>query len=197
MVLYIFHKYESKKINFSKLILILNLFFLFYTDDILIIPIFDNPLVSIIIPVHNKFTFTYNCIHSILKANPIVPYEIIVVDDISNDKTKEIEKIIKNINVIHNDKKYYFLVNCNNASKFAKGKYLIFLNNDIKVHREWLISLTNLIESDEKIGIVGSKLIYPNGKLQEAGGIVWNDGVADNFGNSKKPDMPEYIIILY
>ena len=192
MVLYIYHKYESKKINFSKLIIILNLFFLFYTDDILIIPIFDNPLVSIIIPVHNKFIYTYNCIKSILKANPIVPYEIIVVDDISNDKTKEIEKIIKNINVIHNDKKYYFLINCNNASKFAKGKYLIFLNNDIKVHREWLISLINVIESDEKIGIVGSKLIYPNGKLQEAGGIVWNDGVADNFGNSKKPDMPEY-----
>lgn len=183
---------KLKKINKSKVIIILNLFFYFYSNDILIVPLFDKPLVSIIIPVHNKFLYTYNCIHSILKINPIVPYEIIIVDDMSTDKTKTIEKFIKNIIVIHNDKINYFLINCNNASKYAKGKYMIFLNNDTRVHKEWLIYLIKLIESDNKIGIVGSKLIYPNGRLQEAGGIVWNDGDPGNFGNLDKADMPEY-----
>ena len=110
----------------------------------------------------------------------------------STDKTKFIENIIKNIIVIHNNKKYNFLLNCNNASNYAKGKYILFLNNDTKVHKDWLISLYNLIENDEKIGMVGSKLIYPNGILQEAGGIVWNDGDPDNFGKWNKADLPEY-----
>ena len=100
----------------------------------------------------------------------------------STDKTKQIENLIKNIIVIHSNKKYNFLINCNNASNYAKGKYILFLNNDTKVHKEWLISLYNLIENDEKVGMVGSKLIYPNGLLQEAGGIVWNNGDSDNFG---------------
>ena len=110
----------------------------------------------------------------------------------STDKTRQIENIIKNIIVIHNDKKYNFLINCNNASNYAKGKYILFLNNDTKVHKDWIISLYNLIENDEKIGMVGSKLIYPNGLLQEAGGIVWNDGDPDNFGKWNKADLPEY-----
>jgi cellulose synthase/poly-beta-1,6-N-acetylglucosamine synthase-like glycosyltransferase len=66
------------------------------------------------------------------------------------------------------------------------------LNNDTKVHKQWLSSLFKLIDSDEKIGMVGSKLIYPNGKLQEAGGIVWNNGECSNFGRGNKSDMPEY-----
>ena len=71
-------------------------------------------------------------------------------------------------------------------------KYILFLNNDTKVHKEWLIYLIKLIESDEKIGMVGSKLIYPNGKLQEAGGIVWKNGECSNYGRGNKLDMPEY-----
>ena len=156
------------------------------------IPIFGNPLISIIIPVHNQFKYTYHCISSIINIDPILPYEIIIADDSSSDNTKIIEKFIYNIIVIHNEKKYNFLVNCNRASKFAKGKYLLFLNNDTKVKKEWLISLVNLIESDDKIGMVGSKLIYPNGILQEAGGIVFNDGECLNYGKGYNADLPEF-----
>ena len=174
-------------------ILLLILLFL-YSNKIIIlnVPIFEKPLISIIIPVHNQFKYTYNCVSSILNDNSILPYEIIIADDLSTDNTKIIESYIKNIIIIHNDKKYNFLLNCNRASRFASGKYIIFLNNDTKVNKEWLISLFNLIESDEKIGMVGSKLIYPNGLLQEAGGIVFNDGSCSNFGRGCNPDLPEY-----
>ena len=153
---------------------------------------FDKPLVSIIIPVHNQFNYTFQCINSILTNDPIVPYEIIIADDMSSDKTKIIEKYIKNIIVLHNNKKNNFLFNCNKASKFAKGKYIIFLNNDTKVNKEWLISLVRLIESDEKIGMIGSKLLNFDGTLQEAGGIVWDNGGALNFGRNHDANMPEY-----
>ena len=101
--------------------------------------------------VHNKFLFTFHCISSILNCIDVVPYEIILANDMSIDETQFIDKYIKNINIINNDKKYNFILNCNRASKYAKGKYIIFLNNDTKVNKEWLISLFKLIESDNNI----------------------------------------------
>ena len=181
--------------NYNKTLKVLFIISLiFYGKHVvkLIAPLFDTPLVSIIIPVHNNFRYTYHLLISILNKNTNIPYEIIIADDMSKDETKIIEQYTKNIIVLHNEKKYNFLLNCNKASKYAKGKYILFLNNDSKVNYGWLDSLVNLIESDDKIGMVGSKLIFPNGKLQEAGGIVFNDGECANYGRYDNSDKPEY-----
>lgn len=154
--------------------------------------IFQEPTVSIIIPVYNEFSYTYNCLKSILKNSGDVAYEIIIANDCSTDQTKNITQIISGIKVITTNNNVRFLLNCNNAAKYAKGKYLLFLNNDTQVQANWLQPLVQLIESDEKIGMVGSKLIYPDGYLQEAGGILWKDGSAWNYGNRKNPEDPEY-----
>jgi len=171
--------------NTLKVLFIISLIFYGNHVNKLNAPLFGTPLVSIIIPVHNKFRYTYHLLISILNININIPYEIIIADDMSNDETKIIEQYTKNIIVLHNDKKYDFLLNCNKASKFAKGKYILFLNNDSKVNYGWLNSLVSLIESDDKIGMVGSK-------LQEAGGIVFNDGECSNFGRYDNSDNPEY-----
>lgn len=81
---------------------------------------------------------------------------------------------------------------CNKASVKARGKYLVFLNNDTQVQYNWLKPLVLLLEKDPNIGMAGSKLLYPDGKLQEAGGIIWQDGTAANYGRGDSPDMPEY-----
>lgn len=151
-----------------------------------------HPVVSIIIPVYNEFDYTYSCLKSILKNTGDVAYEILIADDCSTDVTKDIEKIAKNVRLITTSKNVRFLLNCNHAAKYAKGKYILFLNNDTQVQANWLEPLTSLIERDEKIGMVGSKLVYPDGYLQEAGGIVWNDASAWNYGNRKSPEDPEY-----
>ena len=176
----------------SKLIFLIAIIIYRFKVIILYVPLFNMPLISIIIPVHNNFRYTYKCISSILNINPVLPYEIIIADDLSKDTTKILEFYIKNIIILHNEKQYNFLINCNIASKVAKGKYILFLNNDTKVNKEWLYYLVKLIESDDKIGMVGSKLIYPNGILQEAGGIVFNDGSCSNFGKWQNADLPEY-----
>jgi GT2 family glycosyltransferase len=105
---------------------------------------------------------------------------------------KIIEQYVKNIIVHNNNNKNNYLMSCNELVKFSRGKYILFLNNDIKVHKEWLIFLIKLIESDKKIGMVGSKLIFSNGKLKEAGGIVWNNGEYFRFGRDYNLDLPEY-----
>ena len=156
------------------------------------LPLCDEPLVSIIIPVYNQFHYTYNCIKSIKNHTRGINYEVIVADDVSTDQTCEIENIVENLKVIHNKENLGFLLNCNNAAKLAKGKYIHFLNNDTYAQHGWLSSLLELIEKDEKIGMVGSKLVYPNGLLQEAGGIFWSDASAWNHGRGKNPAAPEY-----
>lgn len=150
------------------------------------------PLVSIIIPVYNQFDYTYKCLKSILENTSDIDYEIIIADDVSSDETINITSYVKNIKVVRNEKNLGFLLNCNSAVKLAKGKYIHLLNNDTQVQERWLSSLIELIESNDNIGMVGSKLVYPDGRQQEAGGIIWNDASGWNFGRLDDPTKPEY-----
>jgi GT2 family glycosyltransferase len=152
---------------------------------------FEEPLVSIIIPVYNQFVYTYNCLLAIKRHSESISYEIIIADDCSTDFTAELEKIVEGVRVIHNKENYQFLVNCNRASKNAKGKYLVFLNNDTQVQKCWLKALVELMETEEKIGLAGSKLVYPNGLVQEAGGIVWKDANVLQYGNGRQAGEDE------
>ncbi len=153
--------------------------------------VFEDPLVSIIIPVYNQFAYTYNCLSAIKRHGECITYEIIVADDCSTDFTAELEKITAGIKIIHNKENYQFLVNCNRAGKKAKGKYLVFLNNDTQVQKFWLKSLVELMEMEESIGLAGSKLVYPNGLVQEAGGIVWKDANVLQYGNGRQAGEAE------
>ena len=155
------------------------------------LPKTNEPLVSIIVPAYNNFSYTYACLKSIA-GNTTLPYEVIVADDCSTDKTKNISQIVKNVVHIRSDKNIHFLLNCNNAAHHAKGKYLFFLNNDTQIQPDCLESLVSLVEKDDSIGIVGSKLLYPNGILQDAGGLVLDDGTAMNIGKFDDSSKPEY-----
>lgn len=158
----------------------------------LYVPAWDNPMVSIIIPVYNQFEYTYLCIKSILTNSGAITYEVIVADDCSTDMTQAIDTIIFGLKSVQNPVNLRFLRNCNNAAKLAKGKYILFLNNDTQVQENWLQPLVSLLEADDTVGMTGSKLVYPDGRLQEAGGILWRDGSAWNYGNRSDPDLPEY-----
>lgn len=156
------------------------------------LPMCEKPKVSIIIPAYNQFDYTYACIKSIARNSGDCEYEVILADDISTDQTKRIQRIVKGLIVSRNSENLRFLKNCNKAAKLAKGKYILFLNNDTTVQEGWLSSLVELIESSADIGMVGSKLIYPDGTLQEAGGIIWNDATGWNYGRNDDASKPEY-----
>jgi len=160
--------------------------------DIIEFPRFEFPAVSIVIPAYNGWQLTYKCLASIKQNTLGVSYEIIIGDDASTDETKNVGDYIKNITVVRNEKNLEFLHNCNHAATYAKGKYILFLNNDTEVRPGWLSSMVELLEKDELIGMVGSKLIYPDGKLQEAGAIIWKDASGWNFGLNRDPAAPEY-----
>jgi GT2 family glycosyltransferase/ubiquinone/menaquinone biosynthesis C-methylase UbiE/predicted nucleic acid-binding Zn-ribbon protein len=158
----------------------------------IIFPQFQEPIVSIIIPVYNQWHYTFACLKSILLNTKDVPYEVIVADDMSSDETVRITEFVENVIVVRDGTNRGFLLNCNNAATYSKGKYLFFLNNDTNVQADWLKPLVDLIENDDKIGIVGSKLVYPDGRMQEAGGIIWDDASGWNYGRLDDPDKPDY-----
>ena len=157
------------------------------------LPSSPEPLVSIIIPVYNNFPYTYACLASIARHCGKDSFEVLVADDCSTDDTEDrIRVCVRGIRWIRTPKNVGFLKNCNHAAKEAKGRYILFLNNDTQVQEGWLSSLVELMERDESIGMAGSKLVYPDGRLQEAGGIIWDDGSAYLYGHGGNPLDCEY-----
>ena len=155
-------------------------------------PQWDNPQVSIVIPVYNQFDYTWHCLESILNNSEDCTYEVIIANDCSIDLTTRLEEIVSGVHMITNQKNLRFLLNCNHAAESAKGEYILFLNNDTQVQPGWLKPLISLMEKDSSVGMVGSKLLYPDGYLQEAGGILWKDGSAWNYGNRQNPEDSEF-----
>ena len=159
-------------------------------DEVLAFPESDKPLVSILIPVYNEWVITHRCLWSILQYTE-GEYEIIIADDCSTDETANIANYVTGVTVVRQEENQRFLKNCNRAAERARGDFLLLLNNDTTVTESWLAPLLKLFENAD-IGIVGPKLLFPNGKLQEAGGIIWDDASGWNYGRADDPSRPQY-----
>jgi GT2 family glycosyltransferase/glycosyltransferase involved in cell wall biosynthesis len=152
----------------------------------------DRPLVSIIIAVYDQIEVTLACLKSIAEHTTEGTYEIIVVDDNSSEPTARCLQAIEGIRLIRHEANQGFLRSCNEAAAAARGEYLLFLNNDTEVTQGWLTALTRVFERRADAGLVGAKLVYPDGRLQEAGGIIWRDASGVNYGKGDHADKPEY-----
>ena len=152
----------------------------------------EEPVVSVIVPVFNEYRMTVYCLQALLEHTEGISYEVIIADDASTDLTATIGNRISGLVISRHQDNQGFLKNCNTAASKARGHYLVFLNNDTAVTDGWLTLLLETMESDPTVGVVGPKLLYGDGRLQEAGGIIWNDASGWNFGRLDKPNKPEY-----
>lgn len=162
-----------------------------FCDKNLEFPIYTSPLVSIVIVTYNKAYYTFQCLRSLL-ADSLPSYEVIIVDNASSDETTELLNNLRNAIVIRNKENCYFAPACNQGGEKARGKYLLFLNSDAFVHRGCVSSLTRTMESAFDTGAAGAKLVWRDGRLQEAGSIIWRDGSALGYGRGDDPSKPEY-----
>jgi GT2 family glycosyltransferase len=155
-------------------------------------PVFDKVEVSIVIPVFNQFHFTQACLASVQEHRGSHAIEVIVVDDGSADATADFVPRMKGIMYLRNETNAGFVGSCNRGAAKARGEYLLFLNNDTSVKPGWLDALLETFQLESRAGLVGSKLLFPDGRLQEAGGIIWRDGSGWNYGKFDDPKKPEY-----
>jgi GT2 family glycosyltransferase len=159
----------------------------------LILPEISSPRVSIVIPVFNKALYTYNCLLSLIACDTEISKEVIIINNASSDETATLLAQLEGaIQIINNDENQGFVQACRQGGAVAKGEFILFLNNDTQVTPGWLSNMINLIDDDPKIGITGSKLIYPDGRLQEAGGIIFNDASGWNYGRLQDPTNPQF-----
>ena len=155
-------------------------------------PVIEEPDVSVVIPAHNKVSVTYSCLCALLLAWNKASFEVILVDDASSDETATIESLVSGITVVRNKDAQRFIRSCNAGAAEARGKYVVLLNNDTEPTTGWLDNLIDAFSRFANVGLAGSKLLFPDGRLQDAGGIIWGTGNPWNYGSRQNPWEPRF-----
>ena len=156
----------------------------------------QQPSVSIVIPVFNRLDLTQQCLDAIAATAAGTAHEVIVVDNASTDGTAEFlrtEEKAGRLRCIVNAENEGFGGACNKGVELARGELVVLLNNDTIPRAGWLSSLVETM-ADETVGIAGSRLLYPDGRIQHAG-IVWNGaGHLDHVHRGAAADDPAVLV---
>ena len=158
---------------------------------------------SVVLPIYGQEAVTLRCLASLLQEQlrppaPTFELEILCVDDASpSGSLDQLAALVAEcgddlLQLVHQPENLGYLRSCNHGASLATGELLCFLNNDTVVTPGWLSELIKTLEGFPDAGLVGPMLIYPDGRLQEAGGIVWRDGSAWNYGRNDDAEDPAY-----
>ena len=153
------------------------------------------PRASIVIPVYNHFAHTLACLRAIAAHPPRCAIEVIVVDDGSSDDSEPCLAQVAGLRYHRRQANGGFIAACNDGAALARGEFVVFLNNDTLPQPGWLDHLLATFDAHPGTGLVGAQLVYPDGRLQEAGGIVFADGHASNYGRFESPNHPHYAFV--
>ena len=158
--------------------------------ECLTVPESSTPAVSFILVTKDKAHLTILSLESIIHFAG-VPYELIIVDNGSKDSTPLMLDRLKSAKIFYNPSNIGFGPACMQAAAVATGQYLCFFNNDALLTAGAVEAALKNFENGG-VGAVGAKILLSNGRLQEAGSIIWSDGSALGYGRGDDPELPEY-----
>jgi len=152
----------------------------------------EAPRVSILMPVYNELDVTVECLLALQQSLPEAAIEIIVADDCSTDPDVQRLAEVPGLVYLRQDTNAGFIGNCNAAFGRCRGEYVLLLNNDTQVMPGAIDLLVAALDADATIGAAGPKLIYPDGRVQEAGCILKRNGEAGMVGLFADPKEGGY-----
>ena len=151
---------------------------------------------SFIIPTINQTSLVNQCVESLIKHHhDRNDYEIIIIDDGSDQQTKDYLSDIKSIDrLIFNQSNSGFSATVNKGIEVATGDVIVLVNNDIIFTKNITNSISATLSKDKTIGIVGAKLLYPNGLVQHAGVVRTGSHTFGHIYKNLKSNIPQIAI---
>lgn len=149
------------------------------------------PRVSVITVLFNQAGLSLLCLQALAQSRA-VEFETLVVDNASSDRVPQMLQRIDGVQVLTQSENLGFLRAVNMAAGHARGDYLLLLNNDAVVEPDTLAHAVARLDSNPRIGAVGGPILLWDGRLQEAGSIVWRDGSCLGYGRGDTPDAGPY-----
>jgi GT2 family glycosyltransferase len=161
------------------------------SDRKLVFPSIFNPEVSIIIVTYKQTALELLCLMSILRWAADISYEVIISNNGTSTDNKKLLDKLENVKIINHEKNLGFVKGVNAGAQEASGNYLLFLNDDalltygcvqalVKQMRGWPVSL---------VGAVGAQIRRLDNTIQDAGGILWNNGQAAEYSKGRNPEL--------
>ncbi|MDE8348610.1 MAG: glycosyltransferase [Acidocella sp.] len=148
------------------------------------------PVISVIVVMFNQLDLTLNALDSLRRcyAGSI---DLILVDSGSADESRNVERYVRGAKLVRFSYNVGFVEACNAALANVAAPVTLFMNNDLLLERGAIAAMLNRLATADNIGAVGGKIIRTNGRLQEAGCIIWRDGATEGYLRDGDPNMPE------
>jgi GT2 family glycosyltransferase/glycosyltransferase involved in cell wall biosynthesis len=165
--------------------------------SVLRLPAASPPRVSIVIVAWKQREMLLACLRSISEtAGADVAYEVIVV---SNDAPHAIKDALRGqtagIRLIESQVNLGFGGACNLGVAAARGEYVVLLNDDAVVAPGWLEWLVATGDANPRAAAVGSLVLFPDGRIQEAGSVIWADGSTAPLGRHAPGESLEWMFV--
>lgn len=149
------------------------------------------PQVSVIIVLYNQAGLSLLCLKALAESLD-VSSEALIVDNASSDRMPQLLERLDGARLLPQTENLGFLRAVNLAAAQATGEHLLLLNNDAVVEPETLSRAVLRLADEPDAGAVGGPILLWDGRLQEAGSIIWRDGSCQGYGRGDSPDAPAY-----
>jgi len=150
------------------------------------------PRLSILIPMFEEVSHTAACLTALAERRPATPFEVVVADDGSTDPAARALGRVAGLTLLRTEDNRGFIRACNAGFARCRGTYVLLLNNDAQPLAGAIDALVAALDADPAVGAVGPKLLYPNGRLQEAGCFIRPNGESGMVGLFADPAAPEW-----
>ncbi len=162
-------------------------------DQRLRFPAVERPRVTVLLVLFNQAALTLGCLRALLAQADPPPYELVVVDNASSDQTAALLDRLDGVTVLRQSRNLHYLAGVNSALESLHGEQLLLLNNDAFIAPDALRRASDLLRLDQSIGAVGGRLLFADGRLQEAGNFLLQDGCTKGYGHGWPGNVPQVL----